>query len=235
MVLDIMRLSASRHELLYRSTESLKNNLQFNGKIRIIFHEDVLNEAASNKCIQIAQENNFDIIKSDKPNIGHGASLNWLLKQVTSKYVLNWEDDQELIRDLDLDRIIFIMDKHPDKINQVAFHKREIEKHHYDWVAEEIELENTKFVTNPHWAYVPALWRAEYIKPRWLGSNSGNHHWEQNAHLKKVHIDSGEMKSAKWVLENTKTFYFGKVGEPAYVKHIGTANSLRTGEYKWMT
>ena len=208
--------------------------MKFSGKFRWIYHEDVLNVKASDKCIEIAKDYEFDVIGKNDPPIGQGASLTWLLKHVQGDYVINWEDDQAAIREIDLDRIIYIMDKYVDRINQIAFHKREIEKNHYDWVAEEMELEGVNFVTNPHWAYVPAIWRMSYIKPRWLGSNSGNHHWEQNAKLKNQNVnDLAGPRPAAWVMKNTKTFYYGKVAEPAYIKHLGSGNSLREGEYRW--
>jgi len=234
--IDIFRLSASRPEMLKQSTESIQKYLKYSGKIRYIFHEDILNEKASKQCIRYMKDNFEDgnnIIGVNDPPIGHGASLTWLLDHSRAQYILNWEDDQELIRELDLDPVIAIMEKYPDKINQISFHKRKVEFNHHGMEMREIEYDGYKIVTNPHWAYVPAVWRMSYIMPIWIRATASNHHWIQNASLKGIKVNDNVMRSAQWVLENTKTFYWGPYANGAYIKHLGSGQSLRTGDYKF--
>ena len=89
-----MRTSASRPELLKESTESLLKNLKYSGKLRWFLHEDVLNREGSNKCVEYSKSLGiYEKVEVNQPPIGQGMSLSWLIDQVSTPYVLNWEDD----------------------------------------------------------------------------------------------------------------------------------------------
>ena len=231
-MIDIIRISASRPDLLTKSTESMIKNIKYSGELRYHLHEDVLNSRLSDECLKYANESKvFTTIYSDNPPIGQGPSLSMMLDNVASEYVIHWEDDYELIQPLDLDMVVKILDENKD-VNQICFHKRRIMKEKPGYVKIQVERSGVELTTNPHWAFMPAIWRMSYIMPKWK-SFPMNIHWEMN------HILKGgkniENIDCNWVIKNTGTYYLGAIGHGHYTNHIGFERSLREGEEqkKW--
>lgn len=227
--IDIIRTSASRPDLLERTTESLIKNIKYSGELRFILHEDVICKKRSNKCLEYAKDTCYEIVKMDNPPVGQGNSLDWLLKQTDTEFVLNWEDDFELVRELNLDKVVDLMN-HGCNINQICFNKRATMAEKPDFKKKQIWIANDVLTTNPHWALIPALWRMSYIMPKWFPFKQG-HHWDLNNRLKGQENNH----CANWVIENTGTYYMGGIGEEAYSKHLGFERSLRQMEEqkKW--
>jgi hypothetical protein len=227
--IDIIRTSASRPGLLKMSTRSLMGHLKFSGQTIVHLHEDVLNHDLSKDVIRYAKDCGFyDNIKIDNPPKGQGGSLTWLIEQTRSKYVLNIEDDYDVLRDIDLDRIVQIMDQSEGTetvVNQVCLNKRKTMAEKPDFKKVEIEIDGQVLTTNPHWALIPAVWRMSFIKPRWVNFKQ-NHHWDLNNKMKGQEAN----RPPDWVIKNTGTYYLGPIKEPAYVKHVGEQRSVRIGE-----
>ena len=204
-MIDIIRTSASRPDFLKTSTEALLKNLKYSGEFRWIIHEDCLNDAWSEECMEYIKNSSvYTALDQHKNPIGQGPSLTWLINQTNSKYILNVEDDYELIKPLDLDPLIKLMDKHSD-INQIAFHKRRISwKRGKTFIKQQIIRDEIPLVTNPHWAFTPALWRASYIKPKWVNFEK-RVHWSMNEVLKGIKGNRGP----EWVIKNTGTYFLG--------------------------
>lgn len=199
-----MRTSASRPDFLRTSTEALRKYLKYDGGFRWLIHEDVLNDEWSKQCIDYINEvgiYNMSIV--DQTPIGQGSSLTFLLEKTESPYILNVEDDYELIKHLDLNPLVELMDTHTE-INQIAFFKRRISwKRGNNFIKEQLVINGIPLVTNPHWAFTPALWRASYIKPLWENFNK-NIHWRMNDKLK------GDIsRDSQWVRKNTGTYFLG--------------------------
>jgi hypothetical protein len=223
--LDIMRTSASRPELLKKSTESLLENIKFSGELRWIFHEDILNKDKSAQCISYIE--NLTINKKlliDKPPIGQGASLTRLLNTVKTKYVLNWEDDYTAEREIDLDLVVKILDENVD-VNQISFWKRQTMSEKPGFKKKETIRSGQTLTTNPHWAFTPAIWRVSFIKPKW--KNGPEIHWFIQPILK----GGTGMRDSNWIIANLGTYHLGPIGENRYSYHIGWGqHSLRHGE-----
>ena len=60
---------------------------------------------------------------NDDPPIKHGPTIHWLLKQVTTKYVLYTQDDHQIVRDLPISRALALLDRY--QLNQIRFNKRD--------------------------------------------------------------------------------------------------------------
>jgi len=231
--MDIMRLSASRPEFLKRSTESLLEKIRFDGKLNWILHEDVLNNKASQEVIRWAEESGiFNKIRLEEPPIGQGNSLTWLIDQTRTPYFLNWEDDYVALEVIDLDLVCRVLDECPD-VNQIAFHKRGIMSAKGSFQKKQVERAGVSLVTNPHWAFTPAVWRASYIKPRWEVRGDKGFHWEFNRRLKGMEKTGDPLPDADWVIANTGTYYLGEIGGKQMSLHIGAGHSLRVGDYQW--
>ena len=203
-MIDIIRTSASRPDFLKTTTEALQKHLKYSGGFRWLIHEDCLNPDWSKRCMDYIKKSSvYTASHQDKNPIGQGQSLTWLVNQTKSKYFMNCEDDWELIKPLDLDPLVELMDKDND-INQIAFHKRRISwKRGTTFTKIQVIRNDVPLVTNPHWAFTPALWRASYIVPLWQNFDK-NIHWRMNEVLK-----GNEYRGAEWVMENTGTYFLG--------------------------
>jgi hypothetical protein len=163
-----------------------------------------------------------DYIIIDNPNVGHGKSLDRLLMSTQTKYVLNWEDDWRMLRDIDLTELVQLMNKY-DVINQICFHKRKImsEKKYNGGVfqKQEINYDGITLTTNLHWAFQPALWRKSFIMKYWIYGCGNNVAWNIN-HKMKGHIKNFD---AKYVIENFGTYFYGGIGtkESYVLEHMG--------------
>lgn len=234
MKIELIRTSASRSDLLIESTKALRKFLKFDGEIVWHLHEDILNQERSNQCINYAM--NCGLYKNvfiNNPAIGQGHSLTKLLFTTTSKYILNFEDDFKPVREIDLNLCVEILEKF-EKVNQICFHKRQTMSEKPGFQKKEVifTLDDGREIvltTNPHWALIPALWRADWIKQRWVDFEQGGH-WSLNDSLK-----GGKLQQADWVIENTGTYYMGKIGENQYTDHMGADRSLRdkTEQGRW--
>ena len=226
--IDIIRTSASRPELFKASTESLRSHLKFSGQFRWLVHENYLNQAASDEVLRYAKEAGYDIILKSDPSIGQCMGLSKLLRAVRSPYILNFEDDWEVLRDLPLDEACRILDENPD-VNQVAFNKRDTMCEVNGFQKAETERSGFKLVTSPHWRLTPALWRMSFIRPRWIVTESSNFIWQFNDHLRGVN----KAPDAQWVMANMGTYYFGGFDEKQFVQHLGVNQSVRLNERTW--
>lgn len=227
MRIDIIRTSASRPNCLKKSTESLMQKLKWEGSIRMILHEDFIRKSLSEECWKYAQEAGiFPVVRKDDPPLTQGCSLHWCISKTTTPYVLNWEDDWEAIRTIDLDTCVKIMEENPD-VNQIAFHKRKIMTNRHGWPKKEVVRSGITLTTNPHWAFTPALWRMSFVRTWWQRPPRGNNPvWFCNQIVKK----SSEMRSAEWMIENVGCYFLGGFREPAFVNHLGFKKSVRLGE-----
>jgi hypothetical protein len=246
MNIDIIRTSASRPDFLKTSTEALLKYLEFSGEFRWLIHEDCMNDAWSEECMNyIKNSDTYTGVDQDKNPIGQGQSLTNLINQTNTPYILNVEDDWELIKPLNLNPLIELMEKHND-INQIAFHKRRISwKRGSVFKKKQIIRDDIPLVTNPHWAFTPALWRSSYIKPLWQNFEN-DIHWRMNEVLK-----DNEYKGPEWVIENTGTYFLGyglcclkefggdktrdeymKLDNGYYMKHLGRHKSGKGGSVR---
>lgn len=230
--IDIIRTSASRPELLEESTESMLKNLKYSGELRWFLHEDVLNEAASERCIEYSKNLGiYTKIKKNSPPLGQCKSFLWLIDQVKSDYAIHWEDDYVLIKEIDLDFLVNVMDHHP--VNQISFSKRDILPDKPKFVKKEVDFDGSIFTTSHHWYVAPAIWRMKFIRPHLSALRRhcpNDFHWEINRQIK----GPNRTHDADWVINNSRTFYFGAIRKGKCVEHIGTGdNSLRLGRYKW--
>jgi hypothetical protein len=231
--LEVVMTSASRPELLERTILSLLKNFKSNGKLKWSIHEDILNKKASDRCIEFLNSLNLDLdLKTNDPPIGQCRSVIGLLENTTQEFVVKWEDDYILLKEVDLSSIINVMEKY--NINQVVFSKRGIMSDKHGFKKKTIDFNGIKLTACHHWYMQPAIWRMSFIRDilkKVKIECSPNFHWGINHHLERMF---GGKINTDWVLNNTRTFYFGEIGKDQTIQHIGTgSNSLRMGEYKW--
>jgi hypothetical protein len=222
--IDVIVPSSSRFYCLKPVYESLQKNLSYSGELRFILHEDIIVTEPSKKLIEWAQ-GKFDIIKAE-PRIGFGPSVSWLWNQVISKYFLYWEDDYELVKPLDLDVVVNLMDNNSN-INQIAFHKRPIKRERHWFIKKEVCIDGIDLSIGPHWAFTPAIWRNSYIKKYIpVGGINGNPAWGLND---CIHKSFDGIPGLKWYAEDVEQrmghYYLGRVGEGHYTEDLAFEDS----------
>jgi hypothetical protein len=221
--------SASRPDLLKITLESLLNNVKFSGNINWMFHEAVIREHDSKECIKYVKGLElFNNIEITNPPLGEGYSITKMLHKTKSKYFIHWEDDHEIIREIDLDKCYHLLENY-SMINQIAFNKRQTMSTigANSWCKKNFTFGEDILCVSPHWRISPAIWRLSWILPKWNGFENGssnNFHWEINDRLQNNFKNN---KTADLVANQMGTFYLGPIGELAYVKHIGKERSGR--------
>jgi len=158
----------------------------------------------------------YDVYQQDIPHLGQGKSFFWLFNQVQTKYILNIEDDWRLLKDIDLNKMVEIMETNAD-INQITFNKRPIMKKKQWFEKKEIERNGVPLVTNMYWTMIPSLWRVDWIKSmipdNLVNYSGGQFSYGINRHISDQlgrGLDQTEY-NADWIIKNTGTYFLGNI------------------------
>jgi hypothetical protein len=226
-MIDMMILSASRSNLLNETLKSFNEKMKYDGVIRKFLHEDVIDVNDTSNIKEIASKYCNDII-IDNPAIGHGKSMDKLLSMTNTKYVINWEDDWEMIQEINLTELIRLMDKY-EEINQICFHKRILMKgkefRGKFFHKKEMVYDNITLTTNVHWAFQPALWRKDFAIKHWIYNCGNNVAWDINNKMKDRYLN--ENIDADFIIKTFGTYFYDGIGksESFVLKHLGEGNS----------
>jgi hypothetical protein len=227
MIIDVIRPSASRPDLLKTTHEEFLKRAIWNGGFRFVLHEDVIEAKKSQRCIEFGLEQCYTVQISNPP-VGQGESVHSLWKESKTDYIFHLEDDWLFIRDFDLNKAVSLMNNHPE-VNQICYHKRPIMAEKGEFKKEQIDFDGQPLVLAPHFGLLPGLWRRSFFNDRWktfpLSSNFGG---EINMHLKGIG-PSGEFRDHEWMKLHIGAYFWGKHGEDPFVQHLGI-QSRRMGQ-----
>jgi hypothetical protein len=221
MKLDVLVMASSRPDLLKITMEKFKDYVECwgNTELRYLIHEDFVYPEMSKQTVKWA-ENFFDVVESSLPKIGVGYAMDKMFKLIESDYVFHMQDDWEFERPIELDRIIWTMEKHK-KINCVTFNKyRNMKPQHAGDVFEdkEYDFDGQKLCIYPGWQFLPGVWRMETVRRKWKPRKirpEGNWQNQFGDNNKRV----GDLKHLE---DNVGAYMYGGMGEYRYVRHIGT-------------
>ena len=247
--IDVFRTSASRPWQLEKSHPTLLKHLKYSGELRYHLIESVMVKKLSEKCVEWGKANGYTVHIID-PARGQGCAVRYALDHaITSKYALKWEDDFQAEVDIPLDNCVDVMGQYP-KVNQICFNKRRTlaEKGAYgipNWKKEQryFVLENGKvipLVVKEKWWFGSALWRVDFIKPKFKFWDTNTHNMLNDVVLLPPVVEHAkqagrERPIASDVEEVLGTYIYGKTGDPRMVFHAGIGDSLWSGELqeKW--
>ena len=209
-MIDIAIKSASRPVYLRRTLRSLRKYLKAeNNSVYWILHEDCIDPVVSEVCIYWSHRAGFfNQIRVSNPCIGNSESIRTLVGMSDSKYILHWEDDWELLKEIDLDKVIDLMDRNDD-VNMVGF-RRGLNKP-YGQAPEETIRKEGKLVKCYDWVLFPAIWRREYIVDAFE---------LQFSIMEKNADDIGKMIRMQHQTEAMGVYFWGGFGEGDFVEHI---------------
>lgn len=224
-----MIFGSSRPNLLpftYKSFQDKVENLVENTNIRKLFHEDYVFDDKSNKSVEYMKSKGFEVI-THKPFIGLGwAMRDMILNRTESPYIFYLQDDWEFERFVDLDRILWTMEKHP-KINCITFNKYRNMKP-TDFEDKEYDFDSMKTCIYNGWQFLPGVWRTQFTKSKW--NRHGTRKERPEGFWQNVFGTHKERLNHKFLEDNVGAYMYGGMGEYRYVKHIG--NTWRMAEWR---
>lgn len=232
-----------RADLLDRTLRSMATNLDA-PPARIVVHEDVRKGQpyVAGRTDEILQSLEQAIgvpvlLLESNPGIGLGRSILRLLETATTDLVFYTQEDFDFLRVIPIARALEIASANP--INLVRFNKQKTEwckgedrPPAEQWHAQEIEMGGQTFVINDRWCHQPSLWRRSVALEGYRAIcgavPAGNmvdrcedkfDSWMNRTLGKGCACVDGHQEARRNLC---RTFIWGKIREPAFVKHTGS-------------
>ena len=219
MKLDLLIMGSSRPHLLkytYESFERYIGNLCQDTELRKLIHEDFIYRAKSNQSVKFAENNGFDVIAKHEPYWGLGFAMDYMFKiHIEADYIFYLQDDFEFERPVELDRILWVMERNK-KINCITFNKYRNMKPNPPFVDKEYDYDGLKLCIYPGWQFIPGVWRMSKVREKWRPRKERPEGYWQNSfgnHEKRQIYDHLEI--------DVGAYMYGGLGEYRYVRHIG--------------
>lgn len=166
--IDMLITGSSRPDLLEKTVNSFIKNLKYSGTLRILFHEDYVFKAESDESVAYAQRSElFDVVEWHDPHVGLGEAINCMLPKIGTKYIFYLQDDWELEREVDLDGLVRAFDEH-EELRHVHFNKYRTTGSMSGFQQLPHNFSGIDMCLYNAWSLLPSLWRASFIKPRWI-------------------------------------------------------------------
>jgi len=242
---------SERADLFIQTMESMLENLD-TPPSRLIVHEDVRPGSRPgeirlwlNTALAMGKFPAYTL-KETEPSRGLGPAMLWCFQQATTPIVFYTQEDWQFVRRVPVGACLDIMEEH--KLNHVRFNKRKTMKAKHEdtnhpWKKVEVEFavpgialltlppqsQMQKFCISDHWYTQASLWRVAPALPgleACQGFPQANRFVaEFNAWMNRTYGDGREWQEQQHRHERLKTYIWGPVAEPAFIKHLG---SVRT-------
>lgn len=232
---------SERSDLFVQSMESLLANLDVRPS-KFIVHEDVRPgtspgdiEKWLSKCGISSQH------RLQNPSRGMGPAMLWCFQQATQPIVFYTQEDWLFVRPTPALVAMHLMERY--SLNHIRFNKRKTmrAKHEdtdHPWHKiekifpfPEVADAQQKLCVSDHWYTQASLWRVDKALPG-LQATAEKHPQANafvaafNAWMNKAYGDPGrEWSNQEHRHERLKTYIWGPVAEPAYIKHLGSART----------
>ncbi len=230
----------SRMDLLDGTVRSMWPNLDLKPN-RIIIHEDV--KAAEPYEARVTksfiEKLGLDLgvridLHTRNPGNGLGQAIYKLLSEAKTEFVLYTQEDFDFLRPMPVARCLEIMKAH--ELHHVRFNKRKTMRTkgadrppHEQFHKVEVQYDGQTFCISDHWYFQASLWRKDVIKEgfHWLVTHApsggfvdrcemGFNRWYNGGHGRDIHLKDPKLRQ-----ERLRTFIWGGIGEPAFIKHTG--------------
>jgi hypothetical protein len=218
--------SASRPDLFRHSTDSAQDHLDIFNSEWTFLNEDFYNEKLSKKVVDYAKHYcSFDKIIEFNPRIGLIGScmsmLNYAQMYSDCDYVLRLCDDFVFTIDVDLPKLLDIMDKYKD-VNQIIFNKRPNNERKGNFIKKEIDFDGQKLTTSPRWSSLNSIWRVDFIYVYFMScwnrikdTKKQFSPWKEFFDVtisKEFGVNINEI-DADWIIKNLGCYYYGGIGD----------------------
>jgi hypothetical protein len=161
MKIDILMIGVVRPKIIEETTISLiENVLNDNHQYRMIANIDPIGERKYTQmdCVKVLQKYFDNVIFNCPRNSSVVKAWRWVLNQSKTKYMWFKEDDIKILRKVDLDDMIRIMDNNPklsmlmmDKHGTLQNHQRTLSDTKILRSTMEFEYTGDRWYKAPHW------------------------------------------------------------------------------------
>ena len=226
--LDVVITSSSRPQLYPFMWKSFNDMITFRGNRRVLCHEDSVFPEQSNKIIswleKLKGKGEIQKIYKHKPAIGLGMALTQMIGEVKSKYMFYIQEDWEFERPIDVDQILWVMDKNPN-INLIYFNKIRNSGTINKCEQREYTFDGLKMCLSHGWNFLPGIWRMDFVRKHWRGIAT-----HPEGFFTNTFGTHEQRKNVKHCYDKMGAFIYGHTGDFRYVRHIG--NDWRTASWR---
>jgi hypothetical protein len=113
--IDITMTCVLRPSMFDETLSTIKNHVCKDNldSFRLIINVDPIGEKVSpNTVVDVAQSHFKEVVYNIAPKPSFPKAVKWVWSQVESPYVLHWEDDVNILYDIDIEHMIMILKKH---------------------------------------------------------------------------------------------------------------------------
>ncbi len=171
-------------------------------------HEDYLS-----KDILTEIPDEVDEYYHSRPCMGNATAMQFLMRKWQTDYVFHLQDDWEFELPVDLDRILWTMDNHPEI--QCIFFNKQANRIIGDFDPIEVEYEGLRMCTSYFWPFLPGIWRTKTFKNKWKYRGE-----RPEGFFNQQFGTADEVKE----LARKKKFGVYSLGDkfhPRYIRHLG--------------
>lgn len=216
MKLDVLIMGSSRPDLLKITYNFFKKYIIYQDTdVKFWMHEDFTFPADSEKSVAWAESMNIKVIKSF-PKIGLGYAMDRMFKLIDSDYLFYLQDDWEFERPVELDRLLWTMDKN-EKINCITFNKYKNGEDNTGFEHTNYEYDGLQLSIYPGWQFLPGIWRMSKVREKWSPRKVRPEGNFQNS----FGDNDKRMNDRKYLEDNVGAYFYGYIDEPRYVRHLG--------------
>lgn len=226
---EILITGSSRPQLWPFFWESVKKMCIMREPHRVTVHEDFVFNNPSTKVVEYVNElqnrGEIDVLDTDRPAIGLAETLNrYLAKRLEAKYVFYLQEDWEFERPVDIDRIVYVMDRNPH-INLIFFNKiKNVGSINHQQQRPET-YDGLDLCLYHSWAFLPGIWRREFVVNNWPYPT---HHPE--GAFTQVFGNHDQRTPCEYCKNTFGAYIYGPQGDPRYVRHLG--NDWRMAKWR---
>lgn len=219
--LDVLVTGSSRPQLWPLFWESYKKMCIIRAPHKVTVHEDFVYPEQSGKVMNylagLQKSGDVHTVDYDTIPIGLGRTMNeYIMKRFNSKYMFYIQEDWVFERPIDIDHILWVMDNNP-KINLIFFNKIKNNPVINKQEQKEYTYSGMKMCLYHAWAFLPGIWRLDFVKKRWQTST-----FKPEGYFTNAAFGSHETRtSVPYCENNIGAYIYGQQNEFRYVRHIG--------------
>lgn len=230
-----------RADLLDRTLRTMLAQLDQRPR-RIVVHEDV---RASQPFVQGRTETILASIEGEsgipirflqtRPGTGLGRAVLRVLDATDTEFVLYTQEDFDFLRPLPVGRCLDLMAA--NRLHHVRFNKRKTMRtkgadrpSHEQFHKVEVSYGGQTLCVSDHWYFQASLWRREIAREgfAYLVGQAGPERAIDYCEMKfnrwynAVHGGDRDLRDPSLRQERLRTFIWGGIGEPAFIRHTGS-------------
>lgn len=234
---------SERADLFAQSMDSLLAHLDLPPS-RVVVHEDVRPGSRPGAiaawliaALQAGRIGAFDHRPVD-PARGMGPAMLWCFERARTPLVVYTQEDWEAVRPIPVRATLALMERHG--LNHVRWNKRKTMRAKHDdqptkrWAKVEVQLgvdvaSSQTLCISDHWYTQTSVWRRDVALPGLRAAAAQHSRAEAFVAAFNTYMNrAAGLNDQNWQVqqlrhERVRTYIWGPIGEPAFIRHLGTA------------